>query len=210
MLQRFFARAFLAPLCLLFSLAGIAVQAADHPPRVILDTSLGKVVIELNTDKTPHTGANFIQYVKDGFYDGTIFHRVIPGFMIQGGGFTPDMKQKQTRAPIVNEACNGLENHRGTIAMARTNDPHSATAQFFINHKDNAFLNHRAKTLRGWGYCVFGRVVSGMDVVDAIAAQSTHAVGMHQNVPVKPVVIRKAVLEQPPAQPEEKQAEKPE
>lgn len=163
-------------------------------PQVVLETSLGTITIELDQAKAPKTTANFIQYVTDGFYNGVIFHRVIPGFMVQGGGFTPDMKQKQTRSPVPNEADNGLANMRGTIAMARTSAPHSATAQFFINHKDNTFLNHRDKSMRGWGYCVFGRVISGMDVVDAIAGKPTHTVGMFQNVPVDPIVIKNATL----------------
>ncbi|HMW50132.1 MAG TPA: peptidylprolyl isomerase, partial [Cellvibrionaceae bacterium] len=132
---------------------------------ITLHTNLGDITIELNPEKAPKTCANFKQYAEDGFYDGTIFHRVINNFMIQGGGLTADMKQKSTRAPIENEADNGLPNDTGTIAMARTSDPHSATAQFFINVKDNDFLNHSAKNSQGWGYCVFGKVTEGMDVV---------------------------------------------
>lgn len=177
------------------------VSAADPGPRVALETSLGTITIELDPDKAPLTTANFIEYVRGGFYDGTIFHRVISDFMIQGGGFTPDMKQKQSRSPITNEADNGLENRRGTIAMARTSAPHSATAQFFINHRDNAFLNHRDKSPQGWGYCVFGRVLDGMDVVDAIAAKPTRTVGMFENVPLEPIVIKKAVLLEREAKP---------
>ncbi len=185
---------FIFALTVLFFLFFAFASAADQNPRVALETSLGEITIELDQAKAPLTTANFIQYVKEGFYDGTVFHRVIPGFMNQGGGFTPDMKQKQTRSPITNEADNGLVNKRGTIAMARTSAPHSATAQFFINLKDNAFLNHRNKSMSGWGYCVFGRVVSGMDVVDAIAGKPTRTVGMFQNVPIEPIVIKKATI----------------
>ena len=147
-------------------LAG-AAHGADAP-RVKLVTSMGEVVIELAPDKAPATVENFLTYVNDGFYDGTVFHRVIDGFMIQGGGFGPDFERKTTRPPIRNEADNGLKNDTGTVAMARTSDPHSATAQFFINVKDNDFLNHTAPNPRGWGYAVFGRVVEGMDVVESI------------------------------------------
>ena len=156
-----------------------------------MQTSLGVIDIELDHAKAPTTAANFEQYVKDGFYDGTIFHRVIDGFMIQGGGLEPGMKEKQTRAPIQNEANNGLKNERGTIAMARTQDPHSATAQFFINVANNNFLNHSSPTIDGWGYCVFGKVISGMEVVDAIKGVATTSKGYHQDVPVKDVVIEK-------------------
>jgi peptidyl-prolyl cis-trans isomerase B (cyclophilin B) len=159
---------------------------------VTLETSHGNIVIELDADKAPETVKNFLSYVNDGFFDGTIFHRVIPNFMIQGGGFTTDMVQKKTEAPIKNEADNGLSNDRGTIAMARTNDPHSATAQFFINHNDNAFLNHSAPTAQGWGYCVFGKVTEGMDTVDAIAAVKTGNDSGHADVPVETVIITKA------------------
>ncbi|MFN4148345.1 MAG: peptidylprolyl isomerase [Rhodocyclaceae bacterium] len=170
---------------LLFSLAAAAAN-----PRVELKTSLGAIVVELAADKAPKTTENFLQYVKDGFYDGTIFHRVIDGFMIQGGGMTPEMKEKPTRAPIPNEAKNGLKNVTGSIAMARTSDPHSAAAQFFINVKDNAFLDHPSRD--GWGYAVFGKVVQGMDVVHKIAKVPTGNVGYHQNVPLTPVVIESA------------------
>jgi len=158
---------------------------------VTLETSHGNIVIELNDGKAPETVKNFLNYVNDGFYDGTIFHRVIPNFMIQGGGFMPGMVQKRCEEPIKNEADNGLRNDRGTIAMARTNDPHSATAQFFINHNDNNFLNHTAATGAGWGYCVFGKVTDGMDSVDAIAAVSTGSDGGHADVPVETVTINK-------------------
>lgn len=159
---------------------------------VTLETTLGNIVIELDEAKAPETVKNFLSYVNDGFYDGTIFHRVIPNFMIQGGGFMPGLVQKRTEDPIKNEADNGLANDRGTIAMARTNDPHSATAQFFINHKDNAFLNHTAPTGQGWGYCVFGKVSDGMDTVDAIAAVSTGNASGHADVPVETITITKA------------------
>lgn len=159
-----------------------------------LTTNHGEITIELDEDKAPETCANFKQYVTDGFYDGTIFHRVINGFMIQGGGFEPGMKQKETREPIKNEADNGLENLNGTIAMARTNDPHSATAQFFINVKDNGFLNHTAPNPQGWGYCVFGKVTEGMDVVDKIKSVQTGSSGFHQDVPVEDVIIEKAEI----------------
>jgi len=159
---------------------------------VTLETTHGNIVIELDADKAPETVKNFLNYVNDGFYDGTIFHRVIKNFMIQGGGFQPGMVQKPTEAPIQNEANNGLANDRGTIAMARTGDPHSATAQFFINHADNAFLNHTSPSGQGWGYCVFGKVTDGMDTVDAIAAVSTGNSGGHADVPVEDVVINKA------------------
>jgi peptidyl-prolyl cis-trans isomerase B (cyclophilin B) len=159
---------------------------------VKLHTNLGVIGIELDAAKAPATVANFQQYVKDGFYDNTIFHRVIEGFMIQGGGFEPGMKQKKTRATVKNEADNGLKNDKYTVAMARTSDPHSATAQFFINAADNAFLNHSAQTSQGWGYCVFGRVVEGKDVVDKIRKVLTGSSGMHQDVPVDDVVIERA------------------
>ncbi|MDH3526389.1 MAG: peptidylprolyl isomerase [Gammaproteobacteria bacterium] len=156
---------------------------------VHMDTSKGLVTLELDADKAPQTVGNFVEYAKAGFFDGTIFHRVIPGFMIQGGGFDADMKQKSTRAPIKNEANNGLKNVTGSIAMARTSDPHSATAQFFINVKDNSFLDHTAPTPQGWGYCVFGKVVDGMDVMNAIEGVTTGNRGGHQDVPVEAVII---------------------
>ena len=152
-------------------------------PVVLLETTSGDILVELYPDKAPETVANFLKYVDDGFYNNTIFHRVIPGFMIQGGGLTARMQQKDTSAPIKNEADNGLKNDRGTIAMARTMDPHSATAQFFINLVDNDFLNFQAPSGNGWGYCVFGRVTEGMDVVDKIAKVKTTTVGMYQDVP---------------------------
>jgi peptidyl-prolyl cis-trans isomerase B (cyclophilin B) len=159
---------------------------------ITLKTNKGDIVIQLDTEKAPKTCENFIQYVKDGFFDGTIFHRVIGNFMIQGGGFTPDMAQKATREPIENEAKNGLSNKNGTIAMARTMDPHSATAQFFINVADNKFLDYPGQD--GWGYCVFGEVVEGMDVVDAIKQIETATRAFHQDVPVEDIIIEKALL----------------
>ena len=159
-----------------------------------LHTNYGVITLNLFADKAPVTVDNFIGYVKDGFFDGTIFHRVIDGFMIQGGGFTPDMDQKETKAPIKNEANNKVPNKKGTIAMARTNDPHSATCQFFINVADNSFLNHTAESSQGWGYCVFGEVTSGMDVVDKIRQVKTGRFAGHGDVPVEPVVIEKAEL----------------
>ena len=158
-------------------------------PVVLLETTSGDILVELYPDKAPETVANFLKYVDDGFYNNTIFHRVIPGFMIQGGGLTARMQQKDPSAPIKNEADNGLKNDRGTIAMARTMDPHSATAQFFINLVDNDFLNFQAPSGNGWGYCVFGRVTEGMDVVDKIAKVKTTTVGMYQDVPSDLVVI---------------------
>lgn len=156
-----------------------------------LHTSLGVIGIELDHERAPKTAANFLQYARDGFYDGTLFHRVIPNFMIQGGGLEPDMNQKPTRDQIRNEAENGLKNVVGSIAMARTSDPHSASSQFFINLKDNDFLDHRAPTSQGWGYCVFGRVATGMDVVEAIARVATTSKRGHQDVPVEDVTIVK-------------------
>jgi peptidyl-prolyl cis-trans isomerase B (cyclophilin B) len=157
-----------------------------------LNTNFGTITLELFADKAPATVENFINYVKDGFYDGTIFHRVINGFMIQGGGMEPGMKEKSTRAPIKNEADNGLSNETGTVAMARTNDPHSASAQFFINVSNNTFLDHRSPTPDGWGYAVFGKVVDGMDVVERIKAVETGNAGFHQDVPVEDVILESA------------------
>ena len=157
-----------------------------------LQTNLGDITIELDTEKAPKTAANFTQYVKEGHYDNTIFHRVIDGFMIQGGGFESGMKQKPTRDNVENEATNGLKNNHYTVAMARTSDPHSASAQFFINTSDNDFLNHSAPTSQGWGYCVFGKITAGMDVVDKIGKVKTGSSGFHQDVPKDDVVIMKA------------------
>ena len=158
---------------------------------ITIETTHGNIIIELNEDKAPETVKNFLSYVENGFFDGTIFHRVIPNFMIQGGGFEVGMVEKPTEEEIKNEADNGLTNDRGTIAMARTNEPHSATSQFFINHNDNSFLNHTAPTGTGWGYCVFGKVTDGMDVIDAIAAVSTGNNGGHGDVPVEDIVMTK-------------------
>jgi peptidyl-prolyl cis-trans isomerase B (cyclophilin B) len=162
---------------------------AGDNPKIEMDTTRGKIVLELYADKAPKTVKNFLAYLDAGFYDSTIFHRVIPGFMIQGGGFTADMKKKDTRPPIDNEADNGLRNERGTIAMARTSDPHSATAQFFINTVNNDFLNYRNKSTQGWGYAVFGRVAEGMAVVDAISKVKTGTRGAFRDVPTDPIVI---------------------
>ncbi|GAB2650855.1 peptidylprolyl isomerase [Nocardia goodfellowii] len=162
--------------------------------KVNLVTNKGPIVLELDDAQAPNTVQNFVSYVNSGHYTNTIFHRVIPNFMIQGGGFEPGMKQKGTQAPIKNEADNGLKNDKYTVAMARTNDPHSATAQFFINTADNDFLNHSAPTPSGWGYTVFGRVVEGTEVVDKIAAVRTGSAGMHQDVPAEDVVIQSASI----------------
>ena len=161
-------------------------------PYVELETTMGNIVIELNQEKAPNTVANFLEYVKSGHYDGTIFHRVIDGFIIQGGGMDANMKEKSTNAPIQNEADNGLKNEVGTIAMARTSDPHSATAQFFINVKDNSFLNFSGKNPQGWGYAVFGKVTEGMDIVNKIKGVPTGKYGFHADVPTTPVVITHA------------------
>ncbi|MEX3932691.1 peptidylprolyl isomerase [Paraburkholderia phymatum] len=161
---------------------------------VELHTNHGVIKLELDAGKAPKSVENFLAYVKAGHYDNTVFHRVIDGFMIQGGGFEPGMQQKPTNAPIANEANNGLKNVKGSIAMARTNDPHSATAQFFINVNDNDFLNHSSPTPQGWGYAVFGKVVEGLDVVDAIRKVKTGSKGFHQDVPVDDVIIEKAIV----------------
>ncbi|MFN8643050.1 MAG: peptidylprolyl isomerase [Candidatus Binatia bacterium] len=181
---------------LLLALGAAGMSAAEGGnPVVAMKTSMGTIKIELDQDKAPVSTANFLAYVNDKFYDGTIFHRVIPAFMIQGGGFDKDMNQKKTKAPIKNEAGNGLKNLNGTIAMARTSDPNSATAQFFINTKDNAFLDHRDDSVQGYGYAVFGKVVDGMDVVKKIEAVQTTTKMPHQNVPVTPVVIESVTVE---------------
>jgi len=165
------------------------VHAAN--PQVRITTNLGVIEAELYADKAPLTVKNFLSYVERGFYTDTVFHRVIPGFMIQGGGFVPGMRQKTTGVPVKNEADNGLKNRVGTLAMARTMDPHSASAQFFINTVDNAFLDHRDKSTRGWGYAVFGKVTKGMDVVKKIESTQTKTVGLFENVPVYDMVIEK-------------------
>ena len=169
--------------------------AQTAQPRVRLETNYGTIVVALDMQRAPKTAENFLGYVRDGFYDGTVFHRVIKGFMIQGGGLTVDMAQKPTRAPVQNEADNGLKNQRGTIAMARTSDPHSATSQFFINTVDNAFLDHKGKSYAGWGYCVFGRVVEGMDVVDRIERLPTSSKAGRRDVPSAAAVIERATVE---------------
>ncbi|SCM74011.1 peptidylprolyl isomerase [Desulfovibrio sp. 86] len=171
-----------------------SAHAATPDPAVKLETNYGDIIVRLDARKAPISTANFVQYVKSGFYDGTIFHRVIKSFMIQGGGFTPDLKQKETRAAIRNEADNGLKNKKYTIAMARTGEPHSATAQFFINTKDNDFLDFKSQTPQGWGYAVFGKVLKGQEVVDKIAAVTTGKKGYYDDVPMENVIIKKAVI----------------
>ena len=177
--------------------------AAGQPAnaRVLLETSKGNITVEVFPAQAPQSAGNFLNYVKTGFYDGLVFHRVIPNFMIQTGGMTTDMAEKPKNAPIRNEADNGLKNLRGTLAMARTGDPHSASSQFFINVADNAFLDHRGKTPQGWGYAVFGQVVDGMDVVDAIVAVPRGNRGPHGDVPVEPIVVQRATLLPPADQP---------
>lgn len=165
---------------------------AQAGPQVLLETNKGNIRLELNPEAAPQSVENFLSYVDAGFYDGTLFHRVIKGFMVQGGGYTPDMQRKEARDPIQNEADNGLKNVRGSVAMARTSNPHSATAQFFINLVDNGFLDHRGKNPRGWGYCVFGQVVEGMDVVDEIAGVPTGVTNRMKDVPKTPVIIERA------------------
>jgi len=170
--------------------------AAGQPanPRVLIETSKGNITVEVFPGQAPQSAANFLNYAKSGFFNGLIFHRVIPGFMIQGGGMLPDMSEKPENAPILNEADNGLKNLRGTLAMARTNEPHSASSQFFINVKDNHFLNHRGKSIEGWGYAVFGQVVDGMDVVDAIVAVPRGNRGPHGDVPLEAVMMKKVTV----------------
>jgi len=164
-------------------------------PIIKMETSKGTMMIELDAEKAPNSSANFVEYVKDGFYDGVIFHRVIPNFMVQGGGMNPDMSEKANKkAPIKNEANNGLKNDRGTLAMARTNDPHSASSQFFINLKDNDFLNHTSESQAGWGYAVFGKVTEGLETIDEIAKVQTGNKGPHGDVPVEEVTIIKATI----------------
>tara|TARA_Y100000766_G_C18561828_1_gene438018 strand:+ start:76 stop:585 length:510 start_codon:yes stop_codon:yes gene_type:complete len=162
--------------------------------HILMTTTLGPMTLELDADNAPKTVENFLSYVSNGFYDGTIFHRVINNFMVQGGGFTADMEQKATQAPIDNEANNGLKNARGTIAMARTQDPHSATAQFFINVQDNDFLNHTGENMQGWGYTVFGKVTDGEDVLDKIRCVQTGSQAGHQDVPVEPIIIESVTV----------------
>ena len=180
--------------CAVAMTVGSEANAAGKNPQVKLTTTMGDIVLELYPDKAPATVANFLQYVKDGYYNGTVFHRVISGFMIQGGGMDANLKQKATRGPIKNEADNGLKNEPYTVAMARTQDPNSATSQFFINVADNQFLNHKEKTITGWGYTVFGRVIQGKEVVDKIKAVPTGTKGMYENVPTTPVTITQATI----------------
>lgn len=181
-------------LILLLSLSPALADTAAKGPQVRLETSMGNIVLTLDAEKAPATVANFLSYVRSGHYDGTIFHRVIKGFMIQGGGFDAQMTQKAVQKPIANEAANGLANLKGSIAMARTSDPHSATAQFFINTVQNDFLNHSGKTAKGWGYCVFGAVSEGMGVVQKIEQVATGRQGRYRDVPKTAVVIKKAVV----------------
>jgi peptidyl-prolyl cis-trans isomerase B (cyclophilin B) len=162
--------------------------------KVKMTTSLGEIIIEVDNKNAPVSAANFLNYVKEGFYDGTIFHRVIPGFMAQGGGFDAEFKEKKSNAPINNEADNGLKNDRGTLAMARTGDPHSASSQFFINYKDNGFLNYRSKTAQGWGYAVFAKVIKGMDIVDAMEKVATGSKNGHQDVPQENIILTNAEI----------------
>ncbi len=181
----------LAAVAVACAIGGCDKKAVENP-QVILETSSGKIILKLYSDRAPETVKNFIAYIDSEFYNDTVFHRVIPNFMIQGGGFTAAMTPKPTQTPIKNEADNGLKNDRGTIAMARTADPDSATAQFFINSVNNEFLNHKSKDSRGWGYAVFGKVIEGMDVVDAIAGVKTGTHGAYRDVPIEAVVISKA------------------
>jgi peptidyl-prolyl cis-trans isomerase B (cyclophilin B) len=187
---------FVAAMLFLTAINCLAQESTMSDPntKVRLTTTLGEITIQLNAEKAPVSSENFLTYVKEGFYNGTIFHRIIPGFMAQGGGFDTDFNQKAVHSPIKNEADNGLANNRGTLAMARTPDPNSATAQFFINYKDNSFLNYTSPTPNGWGYAVFGKVVEGMDVVDAMAKEPTGNRGMHQDVPKTDIVIEKAEI----------------
>ena len=179
----------------LMVMVGMVRADGGGSPRVVMETSMGKFVIALDAEKAPVSTENFLKYVEAGFYEGTVFHRVIDGFMVQGGGFTSDMTQKPTQGTIQNEADNSVKNKRGTVAMARRPDPHSATSQFFVNAVDNAFLDHRSKDAQGWGYAVFGEVVEGMDVVDAIAKVKTGRHGPMGDVPTEAVVIEKAYVE---------------
>jgi peptidyl-prolyl cis-trans isomerase B (cyclophilin B) len=194
-----FVALFTALLAVINPLGSVAAEnppTGEKPVTVRMQTNMGTIVLELDSEKAPATVENFVDYAKSGYYDGTVFHRVIPGFMIQGGGFEPGMNQKPTRASIKNEADNGLANDSGTIAMARTSDPNSATSQFFINAKDNDFLNYTSSNPQGWGYCVFGKVVEGMDVVQKIEKVATGSKGMHQDVPTEDVVIEKVTVDE--------------
>ncbi len=192
--MRWMAATVLLLVCSVIIGTGAPASAERSGTLVRLETNMGVIVLELDEEKAPATTANFLEYVREGFYDGLIFHRVIENFMIQGGGMEPNMQEKDTRDPIGNEADNGLSNEAYTVAMARTMEPHSATAQFFINVKDNLFLNHKSKDVNGWGYAVFGKVVEGQDVVDAIKVVPTATRGFDGDVPVEPVVIERAVV----------------
>lgn len=192
---RYMFRGVAAVLLPLIAFAPSTVWAGDNP-RVLLKTTKGDIVLELEPGKAPATVENFLGYVRDGFYDGTVFHRVINGFMIQGGGLNADLEPKETKAPVENEADNGLLNEAYTVAMARTMDPHSATAQFFINVKDNDFLNHSSKSMQGWGYCVFGRIVEGEEVLEKIRAVPTTSRAGHQDVPVDTVIIESVTVDE--------------
>jgi len=188
-------RPFVAAIIGILAINSVFAQSTDGKNTMVrFNTNYGVIDIKVFEDRAPITAKNFIQYVKNGFYDGLILHRVIPGFVLQGGGFEPGMKERPTREPIENEADNGLKNDRGTLSMARTNDPHSASSQFFINLKDNAFLNHSGKNPKGWGYAVFAEVAVGMNVVDEIAEVTTGRVGFHDDVPKKNVIINKAEI----------------
>jgi peptidyl-prolyl cis-trans isomerase B (cyclophilin B) len=191
--RRHFMKQILSAILILAMVAGTCMGQENgiSSPQVVMETSKGEIVLELYPDKAPLTVKNFLDYVDAGFYNGTIFHRVIPGFMLQGGGFSQDMQKKPTSTPVKNEAHNGLKNDRGTIAMARTQDPHSASSQFFINTVDNVFLNYKGQTTAGWGYAVFGKVIKGMEVVDAISKVETGTQGRFRDVPKTPVVIIK-------------------
>ena len=179
---------------LIFTNNGVNAEMTTNT-IITMKTSLGDIKLELFDDKAPKTSENFKQYIKNGFFSNTIFHRVISDFMIQGGGFTPEMQQKDTLQPIENEANNKLSNKRGTIAMARTNDPHSASSQFFINLKDNTFLDFKNETIQGWGYCVFGEVLDGLEIIDKIAIVPTGSYGPYQDVPNEPVIIYEIIIE---------------
>jgi len=182
-------------IALLLAASPVWGESSSQPNHLVrLETSHGAIVLELYSQKAPKTVENFLSYVRDGFFNNTIFHRVIKGFMIQGGGLSEDMQKKATKEPIVNEADNGLKNRLGTVAMARTNLPHSATAQFFINTANNSFLDHKQKTSRGWGYCVFGKVVEGMDTMISIEEVTTGTKSGRQDVPITPVIIKQIVL----------------
>ena len=179
---------------IIFTNKGVSAEMATNT-IITIKTTLGDIKLELFDDKAPKTSENFKKYIKSGFFSNTIFHRVISDFMIQGGGFTAEMQQKDTLSPIKNEANNMLSNQRGTIAMARTNDPHSASSQFFINLKDNTFLDFKSETIQGWGYCVFGRVLEGLETIDKIALVSTGSYGPYQDVPNEPIIINEIIIE---------------